>query len=98
MGFLVILMNEKAKLQEWLIFAVTEAEKALGERTGKLKLRWVYDRLAAIPEFKLVLRFISFETFSHWVDLALIEMKEMLASNKQVSTYVKGENNEQESH
>ena len=30
-------------LRQWLLFAVTEAEKSLGSGTGKLKLRQVYD-------------------------------------------------------
>ena len=32
-----------AKVKEWLLWAVTEAEKDLGGGTGKLKLRQVYD-------------------------------------------------------
>lgn len=31
------------KVKEWLLWAVTEAEKELGSGTGQLKLRQVYD-------------------------------------------------------
>ena len=30
-------------IKQWLLLAVTQAEKELGEKTGQLKLRYVYD-------------------------------------------------------
>lgn len=74
-----------ANIKEWLLYAVTEAEKELGGGTGQLKLRKVYD--AAVARFSW-LAFIPFETFSEWVDDALEEMKQMLATNEKVKTYV----------
>ena len=35
------------KVREWLLYAVTKAEKELGAGTGKLKLRYVYDMFVA---------------------------------------------------
>ena len=68
--------NEQiASLKEWLVYAVTKAEQALGGKTGQLKLRMVYD--AAIERFSW-LSIIPFSTFSDWVDEALVEMKDML--------------------
>ena len=34
-------------VKEWMLFAVTKAEKELGSGTGKLKLRYVYDMFIA---------------------------------------------------
>ncbi|MFR6482019.1 MAG: hypothetical protein ACLUPD_10785 [Anaerotignum faecicola] len=35
--------EQREKVKEWLLLAVTEAEKELGSGTGQLKLRYVYD-------------------------------------------------------
>lgn len=75
-------------VKEWLLFAVTEAEKKLGGGTGQLKLRFVYDMF--IQKFPHTSCLISFEMFSGLVDEALERMKAMLATNKAVETYVKG--------
>ena len=73
-------------LKEWLKLAVTEAEAALGSGTGQLKLRDVYDM--AVEKFPLVGEFITFETFSTWVDEALEWMNNQLESNEKVKAYV----------
>lgn len=76
-------------VKEWLLFAVTEAERYLGGGTGQLKLRFVYDMF--IEKFPHTSCLISFESFSGLVDEALERMKAMLETNKAVETYVKGE-------
>lgn len=81
--------EQAAKVKEWLLWAVTEAEKELGSGTGKLKLRQVYDLF--VQRFPEIARVISFDTFSMWVDEALTEMREMLVKNKAVMELVKGE-------
>lgn len=73
-------------LKEWLKLAVTEAEAALGSGTGQLKLRDVYDM--AVEKFPWVGEFITFETFSTWVDEALEWMNNQLESNDKVKAYV----------
>lgn len=73
-------------LKEWLLYAVTEAEKALGAGTGKLKLRMVYDMF--LEKFPYLAKFITFDDFSKWVDEALEEMKKLLETNARVSAYV----------
>lgn len=73
-------------LKEWLKLAVTEAEAALGSGTGQLKLREVYDM--AVEKFPWVGEFITFETFSTWVDEALEWMNNQLESNDKVKAYV----------
>lgn len=73
-------------LKEWLKLAVTEAEAALGSGTGQLKLRDVYDM--AVEKFPWVGEFITFETFSTWVDEALEWMNNQLENNENVKAYV----------
>ena len=77
------------KVREWLLWAVTEAEKKLGSGTGKLKLRQVYDLF--VVRFPWLARVISFSLFSEIVDDALEEMREMLKTNAEVKNYVEGE-------
>lgn len=77
-----------AKVKAWLLWAVAQAETALGGGTGKLKLRYVYDLFLA--KFPWLARVISFECFSALVDEALDELRELLQSNDAIKTYVGG--------
>ena len=76
------------KVREWLLFAVTQAEKELGGGTGQIKLRYVYDMF--VVKFPSLVKFISFETFSFMVDQALIKMRHLLQTNEKVGKYVEG--------
>lgn len=76
------------KVREWLLWAVTQAEKELGSGTGQLKLRSVYD--AFVARFGWLAKIIPFRVFSELVDDALEEMRELLANNKAVAEYVEG--------
>lgn len=78
-----------AKVREWLLWAVTEAEKELGGGTGKLKLRQVYDLF--VTRFPWLARIVPFNLFSDLVDDALEDMREMLKTNQAVKTHVSGE-------
>lgn len=80
--------EQAAKVKEWLLWAVTNAEKELGGGTGKLKLRQVYDLF--VQRFPAVAMAVSFDTFSLWVDEALMEMRKMLMQNKAVAELVDG--------
>lgn len=83
------------KVREWLLYAVTKAEKELGGGTGQIKLRYVYDMFVA--RFTWLAKTISFEMFSMMVDEALDKMKTMLESNKAMQELVSkeaGENDE----
>ena len=73
-------------IKEWLLLAVIKAEKELGDGTGQIKLRFVYDLF--IDKFRFVSMLISFSQFSDLVDLALITMKDMIANNNQVKEYI----------
>ena len=77
------------KVKEWLVYACMEAEKALGEKTGKLKLRMVYDMF--LTKFPWLAKVITFEQFSGMVDEALERFKKMLESNVAVQNIVKEE-------
>lgn len=73
-------------IKEWLKYAVTEAEKALGSGTGQLKLRMVYDM--AVKQFPWVLSIVTFETFSLWVDDALKWMNNQIETNQAITEFV----------
>ena len=75
-----------ANIKEWLKWAVTQAEIALGGGTGQLKLRLVYN--LAVEKFPWIVKVISFETFSKWVDEALIWLNNQLESNKAIKEMV----------
>ena len=78
--------KQLAKISEWLIWAVAEAEKALGSGTGKLKLRYVYDMF--MTKFPIAAKYLSFDKFGFLVDAALEKFNEILKTNKQVQDYV----------
>lgn len=78
-------------IREWLKYAVIEAEKALGEKTGEMKLRMVYDM--AIKQFPWILKLINFMEFSILVDEALDWMKMQIVKNGAISNYVRGDKN-----
>lgn len=78
-GLTIYLMGFK----NWLVWAVSEAEKALGSGTGQLKLRYVYD--SAVVRFPIVAKFIPFSMFSKMVDAALDVMNDMITNNATIA-------------
>lgn len=68
-------------LRQWLLWAVNEAEEALGGGTGQRKLRMVYDMF--LVRFPQVARVMTFETFSALVDEALEQMEGMLEDREE---------------
>ena len=82
------------KVREWLLYAVTKAEKELGGGTGQIKLRYVYDMFVA--RFAWLAKVISFEMFSMMVDEALDKMKSTLEQNKAMQELVNGILNDNE--
>lgn len=81
--------KQMENVRQWLLGAVTAAEKELGGGTGKLKLRQVYD--AFLTKFPWLAPVIPFEQFSGLVDDALEEMRKLLEDNKAVQQLVTGE-------
>lgn len=68
------------KVKNWLVFAVSVAERELGSGTGQLKLRRVYNQF--VIQFPKLSMIISFTRFSELVDDALEIMKKMLENEK----------------
>lgn len=80
--------QQMIKIKQWLLLAVTEAEKELGDKTGQLKLRYVYDMF--VLRFKFMSFILTFEQFERLVDEALEQMKHLLDTNERVKEIVKG--------
>lgn len=76
-------------LKEWLKYAVTLAETELGGGTGQLKLRYVYDLF--VGKFPKLSKWLSFDSFSDYVDDALEWMNKQLESNAAIKSVVKNE-------
>ena len=86
-GFLKLGKDKQIKIiNEWLLLAVIKAEKELGDGTGQVKLRYVYDLF--IDKFRFASMFISFNQFSILVDAALVIMREMVSNNDQIKNYI----------
>ena len=77
------------KVREWLLYAVIEAEKTYQSGTGRLKLAATYNEFCKV--FPSLVTIISFELFSRLVDEALVQMRSLLETNKDIEFYVKGE-------
>lgn len=75
--------------KEWLLWAVTDAENFLGSGTGKLKLRYVFDKFC--EKFPAVKYVLPFSVFSVWVDEALVLMRKEIEKNPNIAAFV--ENN-----
>ena len=69
--------------KNWLVWAVTEAEKVLGSGTGQLKLRYAYN--LAVAQFPIMAKMIPFTVFSKWVDAALKVMRKMIEENMSIA-------------
>lgn len=88
-----MVINQRSKILEWLKWAVTEAEKALGEKTGQLKLHKVYAWFC--EQFPFIAAVLPFQVFSAWVDVALETLDNWIDNNQYAAIYVnKGEVND----
>lgn len=79
---------QKEKVRKCLLAWVIQAERELGGGTGKVKLSTVYGTF--VTAFPILKNFISFETFSKWVDDALDEMRKLLEQNENLKQVVEG--------
>ena len=77
------------KVKQWLLYAVIEAEKIYSSGTGRAKLAYVYNLF--IEKFPSLAPVIPFALFSKMVDEVLVEMRNLLETNKDIEFYVKGE-------
>ena len=87
LNFIKLPKNQQLeKVKQWLLIAVTEAEKALGSGTGRLKLSYVYDLF--VTKFPWLAKIVPFETFSTLVDEVLEDMRKLIEANPNVNEYV----------
>lgn len=82
----VVLSGEQS-VKNWLLYAVSMAEKELGSGTGRLKLVQVYTNF--VSSYPVFSKIVPFAVFSLWVDLALKEMRKILETNVDINAYVK---------
>lgn len=82
----IVLAANISSFKNWLVYAVTEAEAKFGGKTGKLKLRYVYDM--AVEAFPVIAKTLPFSFFSWAVDSALLIMRGMLEDNRQIADIV----------
>ena len=76
-----MVIEKEFDVRSWLLSAVILAEKEFGSGTGSEKLKTVYEKfIAYFPIFSL---FVSFDTFSRWVDISLDYMREALAEEEE---------------
>lgn len=78
-------------VKQWAIYACAIAQAHLGSGTGQLKMRQTYDMF--IIRFPDLAKVISYETYKMTAQLALTELKKMLATNPNVKDLIidKGE-------
>lgn len=69
--------------RNWLVFAVSEAEKYLGSGTGKLKIRYAYD--LAVKQYPTITKILPWRVFSRLVDAALVIMRQMIDENQKIA-------------
>lgn len=81
--------DQLVQLREWLLWAVTLAERELGGGTGQLKIRYVYDMF--VERFPWLAKMIDFNQFSDLVDGALDQMHGMISTNKAIKAIVEGD-------
>lgn len=73
-------------IKNWLLYAVSEAEKIFGGKTGQLKLAEVYNRF--VSTFPTLAKMISYERFQQLVDEALVKMRHLIETNAYIEEYI----------
>lgn len=87
LGLAIILyVMNLSSFKNWLVYAVSKAEKLFGSKTGKLKLRYVY--YLAIEAYPLIVKLLPFSIFSILVDSSLKAMRLMIENNKEISDII----------
>lgn len=81
-----ILAMRFSSFNNWLVYAVSEAEKCLGAGTGKLKIRYAYD--LALKKFPALSKLIPWSLFSWLIDKALITMRDMISNNADIASFI----------
>lgn len=79
--------------RNWLVYAVTEAEKYFGSGTGKLKIRYAYD--LAVKQYPTITKILPWCVFSRLVDVALVIMRQMIDNNTKIAEAINKKTEEQ---
>ena len=74
------------KVRTALLYMVTEAEKELKSKTGRVKRSMVWEWL--VERFPIISLFITEEKYDELLDQALAEFKKMLENNESLYDYV----------
>ena len=74
------------KVKTALLYMVTEAEKELKSKTGRVKRSMVWEWL--VERFPIITLFITEEKYDELLDQALEEFRKMLESNDSLYDYV----------
>lgn len=78
--------QQLGKVKTALLYMVTEAEKELKSKTGRVKRSMVWEWL--VERFPIVTLFITEEKYDELLDQALEEFRKMLESNDSLYDYV----------
>lgn len=78
--------QQLGKVKTALLYMVTEAEKELKSKTGRVKRSMVWDWL--VEKFPIISLFITEEKYDELLDQALDEFRKMLESNDSLYDYV----------
>lgn len=85
--FLKLTPNQQLnKVKTALLYMVTEAERELKSKTGRVKRSMVWEWL--VERFPIITLFITEEKYDELLDQALEEFKKMLESNDSLYDYV----------
>ena len=79
--------EQKQTVQEWLVWAVARAEKALGSGEGERKLRLVYNWFRT--RFPGMAMLIDFDEFKGMVDFALRQLQDFFEDDNILDMLVK---------
>lgn len=74
------------KVKTALLYMVTEAEKELKSKTGRVKRSMVWEWL--VERFPVISLFITEEKYDELLDQALAEFKKMLENNESLYDYI----------
>lgn len=78
--------QQLSKVKAALLYMVTEAEKELKSKTGRVKRSMVWEWL--VERFPFISLFITEEKYDELLDQALEEFRKMLESNDSLYDYV----------
>lgn len=78
--------QQLSKVKTALLYMVTEAEKELKSKTGRVKRSMVWEWI--VERFPIISLFITEEKYDELLDQALAEFKTMLENNESLYDYV----------